>query len=479
MVCIAQGVSLGYRDFLYFDALMSRFDSIDRRALQFQDYLRLRLAEAQRAFLAGDMAAAAAQFNFVLQVESDVIDPYLVIVAHYWKGRAHRRQGEYNAEQHHIQEAKLRARTIGAPKLVALTSIQEAWLLFQRGERRSAFQLLNEAENELRSTGDALLLGNIEVARGRFVRRSGEYAKALEHFLRAIEIYGDHFPGRPNVARALVNAAYVKRLLALEFQQRHKNGRARAADQVRYLELCKEALGYLDRAEKIYSYLRHQAGTGSVLVNAGYLRLDSGDFDGAEDEATKAYQLGEQQNDSPLQARARILQATILNERAEEQVGDSESRSGHAQNAKEYADEGILFATRGQNSRILAGAYLVRGYIAASDFFQDWESAKRFATLAGENLDRDDLDHLSKQLSLLKSKIIRSTGIDEKLRYWSEGLTDGKTFQQISEEFAELVIPRVWARQGKKVAGVSKTLSVSPKKVRRILRNVGLKDVED
>jgi DNA-binding NtrC family response regulator len=48
-----------------------------------------------------------------------------------------------------------------------------------------------------------------------------------------------------------------------------------------------------------------------------------------------------------------------------------------------------------------------------------------------------------------------------------------KTFRQISEEFAEIVIARVWEREGRKVSRVATRLSISPKKVRRILARVG------
>jgi DNA-binding NtrC family response regulator len=74
----------------------------------------------------------------------------------------------------------------------------------------------------------------------------------------------------------------------------------------------------------------------------------------------------------------------------------------------------------------------------------------------------------------LKSHILRSSGINETLRAWSEGMIGDKTFQQVAEEFAEIVIPKVWAREGKKVSRVADRLSISPKKVRRILRNAGL-----
>ena len=59
------------------------------------------------------------------------------------------------------------------------------------------------------------------------------------------------------------------------------------------------------------------------------------------------------------------------------------------------------------------------------------------------------------------------------LRGWSEGIVRNKTFQQITEEFAEIVIPKVWLRENRKISRVAASLSISPKKVRRILRNSG------
>jgi plasmid maintenance system antidote protein VapI len=44
----------------------------------------------------------------------------------------------------------------------------------------------------------------------------------------------------------------------------------------------------------------------------------------------------------------------------------------------------------------------------------------------------------------------------------------------VTEEFAEIVIPKVWVREGRRISRVAQKLSVSPKKVRRILRNAGL-----
>jgi tetratricopeptide (TPR) repeat protein len=474
LLCVAQWVDLGFRSLDYLTPIAARFTHVRRDQMSICDYLYLRMVEGHLAFLAEDAAQAISIFSFVLQTEATIMEPLVVVVAHFWKCRAHRRQGEYEPALHHIQEAKRLAGKMKAPKLVAVTNIHESWLLFQRGDRREAMHLLDLAESELKSTGHALSLGNIESARGRFVRRAGEYTKALVHFEKAVAIYSGSFPEHPNLARALVNAAYVKRLLALELLHRSKSGKARGADHARYLEICQDALALLSRAGEIYSRQHHQAGAGSVLVNAGHLHLDSGDIDRAEGEAAKAYRLAEELQDHILMARSRILQATVQNERVEEQVGESTDLSLHSHLARTYSEDAIALARLTQNNRLLAGAYIARSSVAANEFFQDWETAKTFAVLASELLGKDDLDHLSRELIVLKARIIRATGVDEMLRAWSEGITGEKTFQQITEEFAELVIPKVWIREDRKVSRVAERLSISPKKVRRILINVDL-----
>ena len=90
-------------------------------------------------------------------------------------------------------------------------------------------------------------------------------------------------------------------------------------------------------------------------------------------------------------------------------------------------------------------------------------------------MDPDENDHLSEDPGALKSKIVRATDISDKLRCWSEGIVGDKTFQQITEEYAEIVFPKDWLRDYRKVSRVAERLSVSPKKVRRILRNAGLR----
>ena len=482
----AQWLDVGHRDRKSVEALLARFSSTMRARMPLRDYLELRLAEAFWALMGEDADTAIELLEFVLKAERELADENLIILAHFWKGRAHRKKGEYGKAFEHVVEARHRAETLRAEKLAAVIEVQEAWLIFQKGDAKKALELLSHSEQILKGTDDAISLGNIESARGRIVRRTGEYSVALEHYERAIAIYARRDVNHRNLARTLVNAAYVKRLLALHLRKRIESKAnsgtprlpAREAErpnyQARYASICRDALAQLDRAGEIYRLHEHHGGSGSVLVNAGQLHLDMGEIDRALAEALKAYTLGREKHDQILMARSRILEAFAENARVEEQLGEDGDTAVYANAAQRYAEEAVALAKHTQNRRLLAGAYIVRGMTAANDFFQEWDEAKQCASRAAALLRSDDRDHLWEELITLKSHILRASGINETLRAWSEGMIGDKSFQQVAEEFAEIVIPKVWAREGKKVSRVAERLSISPKKVRRILRNAGL-----
>ncbi len=469
LLCAAQWIDVGYRNIDFLHELADPFIGFPRALMPFGDYLCLRMVEAYLAFLHEDSAKACEIFDLVLRAGPEVLEPHLLVVTHFWKCRAHRQRGDYEPALHHIQQAKALSTEMEAPRLVAVTNIHESWLLFQRGQRKEAMRLLDEAQAELSATGHVLSLGNIESARGRYVRRGGEYARALQHFERAIQLYGEQSREHPNLARALVNAAYAKRLIALELLSRPKLGRAKGANHSRFRQLCQDALELLRQAGEIYRRTQHETGMGAALVTTGYLHLDTGDIDEAARAAGKAFDLGRDKQDNILMARARTLQATIQNDHVEEQLDACNDIAESAHLARAYAEEAVALAMLTQNKRLLAGAYLVSGTVAANAFFCDWRTAKSFAAKTTKLLSDDDLDHLSKQLAALKSRILQATGIDETLRSWSEGVVGDKSFQQVSNEFAELVIPKVWEREGRKISRVAEVLSMSPKKVRRVL----------
>ena len=467
---IAQWTDLGYRNLDFLNGLFQLASTVDRAQLGTLDFLKLRMAEAYRDLAGERLEQAIEALDLVLRIGDDFLGNYLLFLANFWKGRAHRKRGDYEHALLHISAARTAAARANAPKLVAVTKIHESWLKFQKGDRQLALELLDEAEAELRPTGHALSLGNIESARGRFVRRSGEYARALKHFENAIAIYRGNFPNHPNLARALVNAAYVKRLIALDMQPR-SGGHASGATHNKALKMSREALELLEQASRIYALHHHQGGTGSVLVNAAHLHLESGDIDQAATEGERAFTLGEEHHDQILMARAQIVLSAVELERSEEQLGDQPDIALHAQLAVDHSERAIELGMHTQNKRLLAEAYISRGMAAAAEYFQDWETAKQYAASASALLGHGDRDHLYKVLSELKSKLNGASHVEETLRLWSDGQFGNKTFQQVQEDFSELVIPKAWLRAGKNISLLSKTLSISPKKVRRILRN--------
>ena len=63
------------------------------------------------------------------------------------------------------------------------------------------------------------------------------------------------------------------------------------------------------------------------------------------------------------------------------------------------------------------------------------------------------------------SHVVRGGNLDATLHAWSQGVVGERTFQQLTEDFADLIIPKIWDHEGRKVARVAKRLSISPKKV--------------
>lgn len=218
LLCLAQWVDLGYESPQLVDDLLQQLSPDGRARMPVRDFLMIRMAEAFTAMAHENTDRAVDLLNFVLGAERELGSEHLSVLAHFWKGRAHRKKGEYQRAFEDILAARQLAQHLGLKKLAAAIQIQEAWLAFQRAEPKEAWALLNQAEEQLITTDDDISLGNICSARGRIVRRTGEYAESLAHYERAIAIYQRRHPDHRNFARTLVNAAYVKRLLALNLR---------------------------------------------------------------------------------------------------------------------------------------------------------------------------------------------------------------------------------------------------------------------
>lgn len=484
---VAQWVDIGYREPELLEKLLARFPAAGRSRLPLRDYLHLRMAEGLLGLLHDETEQALKHFAIVLSMEQEIEDKELVAIAQFWTARCHRRKGEYDEALKHGQAGREAALALGFDKMAAVMRVLESWLLFQKGHPRDAIRMLDQAEQVLRATDDHITLGNIYSAHGRMIRRRGNYQEALKLFSRAIDEFQKRSLQHRNLARSLVNIAYVQRLIALQIsrqidaeslKRRRAGGPATAANLAErkwehYEQTRNEALRNLDKAEQIYRHHNHHHGIGSVYENRGLLYLDSGDLDTAAEQAEAAYQIGQQENDYILIARSRLLQCTIENAKVEEGIEGAAGAWEHAQAARDYAREAVEAARHTQNQRLLARTYIAKGLTACSSFFNDLEDAKHCSDTAASFLHTVDYDDLGEQLQLLKQKLARRGSIDPVLRSWTQGMTGGKTFQQISEQFAELVIPRVWEKEGRKVQRVAKQLSISPKKVRRILNRLG------
>jgi tetratricopeptide (TPR) repeat protein len=485
---LAQWVDIGFPNTPQLKKILAKFDSTLRSQLRLRDYLFLRMAEGLIAMAEESADTAIGHFNFVASLEGELDDRQSLAVICFWKGRCLRKKGEYDEALIHTVRGRDLAFELSHPRMAAVMRVLESWLLFQKGKSREAANLLREAQAVLQETDDYVTLGNIQSSYGRMARREGHYEKAIEHFHRAIEEYKKRDPQHPNLARSLANVALAKRRIALQFRRRidkdaerrrksaSAGGLKRGSnlhDLQRLNQLREEALANLDDANAIYLLHPNHHGAGTAHLNAGYIYLDNDDFDRAEAKATLAYQLGEEKRDYILMGRARVLLCMIENARVNEEIGDSSDSSGHARRALESVHEAIGLAKHTQNHRLLASAYLWQGLTHCNVFFDNPEAARESYDLAVNCRRSTQPDDMWDDLQTLKSKVTHRGTIDSKLRAWCQGATGEKTFQQITEEFAEFIIPRVWEREGRKISRVASRLSISPKKVRRILNRAG------
>jgi tetratricopeptide (TPR) repeat protein len=483
--CVAQWVDIGYRDPKLLQQLLERFPAPLRSRLPVSDYLKLRMAEGLYALLRDEPDEALFHFDLVLSMHSEIEDKELVAIAHFWNGRCHRKKGEYDVALKQTLLGRELAGNLGFERMAAVMRVLESWLHFQKGNRREATRILERAEQVLRDTDDDITLGNIYSAHGRMIRRQGRYNEALKFFAKAIEHYQKRNPQHRNLARSLTNIAYVQRLAAVEISKqidadsakRRKagstsgTGSRKQSHWEQFEQLRAEAFANLEQAEKIYRHHNHHHGIGSIYENRGLLYRDIGDLDNAGAQAALAYSVGKEEGDSILMARSRLLQCSIENAKLEEEIEGGADAWDHLQAARDYARDAVEAARHTQNQRLLARAYIWRGLIACSG--NDMEDAKHCCDTASSFLKSVDYDELWEELQWLKQKVVPQGNIDPLLRSWSQGITGEKSFQQMTEQFAELVIPRVWEKEGKKISRVATRLSISPKKVRRILTRLG------
>ena len=474
---------------------LKRFAPESRSKLSITDYICLRMAEGMVAMAEEAMETALGHFDFVLGLGEELDDEFLLSIAYFWKGRCLRRRGEYDEALIYTGKGRDLALELGHPRMAAVMQVLEGWLLFQQGKWKEAVRISQVAERALGETDDYVTLGNIQSFYGRMARREGRFDKAIEFFESAIRHYGKRDPKHPNLARSLANMALAKRGIALQLQKRidrevqrrrktpakteaNPPSGGRDAQKRDYRDrvnlLRREALEHLKAAQSIYQQRPSHHGVGTVYLNAAYIHLDGGDFQRAEEEAVSAYETAEAKQEYILMVRARILQCMIANAKVEEEIGEGPDPGNHARRAFEFSQQAVELAKHTQHHLLLANAHVWQGLTQCNSFFDNPEAARASYDLARASCGTNQPDNnMLQDLQTLGAKILRKGSVHPALKAWSQGAVGDKTFRQISEEFAEIVIARVWEREGRKVSRVATRLSISPKKVRRILARVG------
>jgi tetratricopeptide (TPR) repeat protein len=486
---IAQWVDAGFAGAVLVRELLTRFPSSHRAELPLLDYLHVRLAEGMVAMAGEDFALATQHFRFVQSLEGEVNDCELLAISNFWTARCLRRMGRYDDALGFAVKGRRLALDSGYAPMAAIVQVLESWLAFQKGKLNEAVRLLQEAEAALRATDDFVTRGNIQSAYGRIARRQARHDAALEYFHSAIAEYQLRDPQHLHLARSLVNIAVVERLVALRQQKEideaaarrradsnEKTGDTSRAARAEIERLRADARMHLAAALDIYNSREQHRGIGTVYINSGLLHLDGGDLESAVADAARAFSQGEERRDYILLARARLLQCAIENARLEEQIGEDPAH--HAQAAAGFARDAVEYATETQNPRLLARAYVWQGLTFAAEPAADLDAARRCCQQAMALLQPDSLERQSgwDDLETLKARVLHTRPIDPLLRAWSNGSVENRTFQQMTEEFARIVIPKVWEREDHKVARVARKLSISPKKVRRILHSAGVSE---
>ncbi len=488
-------IDLGWDGLAFVRAFVAGFPPGAHAALCLKDYLQLRLIEGMLSIEDEKPAAAIDHFRVVLSLCQEAqLEPDKVALAHFWQARCYRMRGEYEAAMSHVVAACHTAASLGHDRMVALFQTLEGWIYFQQQNLEQAVSVLNSAEKVLRDTDDHVALGNILSGLGRIARREGRYEQALAQFSRSIEEYRKGNPDHRNIARSLAHCAYVSRLIALRLHKqldadslrrraapdRYASQLDKANIQLKADHLRHRAQAELQQAANILGD-HHNHGSATVHIYRGFLHLDVGELDSASNQAQQAFAMGLEHQDYIIMARARLLQSLVETAKHEEGIEDEQDPVVHAQQADDFAKEAVTFARQTQNARLLAHACIVRGLSLTGDYLNDLPAARKYCDEAATYLPPGANDYLWEDYEALRTRILK-TDIDTPLKLLSQSLSGHRTFQQITEDFADVIIPKVWEQEGYKVSAVVRRLSISPKKVRRILQRAGLeppKNVHD
>ena len=464
--------------------LLATYDPDTRSGLSVSDYVRLRMAEGMVAMKEETLDRAIEDFEIVLKLADEQKAADVLALSNYWIGRCLRKKGNYEHALKHVRKGREIQLANGHLHCAATMRVAEGLILVEKGDLKEALDHLRAAEAVLIQTDDYITLGNIQSTYGRILQREGRYSQAIEHYSRAIENFQKRDLKHPNVARAEVDVSFT-RIQVLrhirsnidiyaDHQQKNANRPSARAVLVKELNNLYEAvLADLDRAALIYERYPNVRGLARVHLYRGSLHHAVGELDLAMQEATKAYLAADSKRDIILMASARNLQCMVEEATVEEEI---EGWADHALAARDYAREAVELASQTQERRLLARVHIWYGLTLSNAFFNAHDRAREQMEAAESYLGPTVPDDIWEDFNLLKKRLLQNDTLDTKLTQWARGEIRGKTFRQLEEDFADLVIPIVWRQEGRKVSRVAARFSISPRKVRRVLARLGFLD---
>jgi tetratricopeptide (TPR) repeat protein len=486
---LAEWSDLGFGNLQLVKRLIAGYNVEIRSKLPVSEYIPLRMAEGMVAMTEEMLDSAIDHFSIVLKLADEIRAWDILAIVHYWTARCYRKRGQYETALMHVRKARQVQSTHGHVQNEAPARILESLILFENGDSKQALCGLRDAEVILSHTDDYLTLGNIQSTYGHILERELRFGQAIEHYLRAIEQFQKRDSMRVQVVRTMVDMSFTRIQVARRLRQSIEAYPDPQKDELRMpprAAFVKELSNLyatirrdLDRAGEMYGENRNVRGIARVHLYRGYLNLDMGKLDLAAQEASHAYLAAESKRDFILMASSRNLQCMVENARVEEEV---EGWTDHALASLDYARDAIELASTTQNRRLLAIVYIWSGLTHSNGFFiashHAQDRAREAMDKAVEFLEPGVQDYIWEDFRVLKRRLSENVTLEPKLLQWAQGEAGAKTFRQLKEDFADLVIPRTWEQEERKISRVAARLSISPRKVRRVLTRLGLMKAE-
>jgi tetratricopeptide (TPR) repeat protein len=465
--------------------LVARFErGLRGRALLEAESVHFAVARALTRFHYERYKEAVGDLEYAQTLAERLNDRDLLSVTRYLLARCRWKQGRYDEALELARSAK--SLTTAESVVTALIETVEAWLLFLLGNVPAALELYDRVEAVFATTDDYVNKANVLSARGRILRQAGDNDLALALFGASIRAFPADDKDHRNIARALAQMAFVKRVQANE------------ADDAAASKLRGEGLAWLARAEAIYTkdaravHKKDAAppfarGLGIVYNVRALMLLDSGQRSDAWTAVTQTLSRGASKHDPVVLANARIIQCVIALDRG---------KPHDVLLARWCADRAVELAMQTRNRRLQIRARIWRGRAALRPPLLDPMDATKHCLAARETAGRlgwdgasDDeapreggsserrRDYLERDLESLE-RDLAGAAHDGIFAMVTRAEVIDRRLKDILDAVETAVILNEFEKQERNKTAVTKRFTVAPRRVNEAIVRV-LDDDED